>query len=210
VLAGPTAMFPVFVTGALLMEFGGPSHRGLTQKEINFANQVFKDTIPWDRIVITDMVGAGGRPFTVPGMDGSIILNLGYGTYYSDASDGTVGNATTGTHSIHGYAFIHELTHAWEICHADFEAQGFLCSEAVIYADSIADDSLTNQYKYGSPEGSWSHDFNVEQRACIVADWFFGKWFYSGEHSDSDPRSPQDAADPYFRYIAGNIWLGAF
>src|SRR5262245_22516295 len=60
VLVGPTMMFPVLVVGTLATELWGPDHRRLHQWETDFARTVFKDTIPWDRIRVTNMVQASG------------------------------------------------------------------------------------------------------------------------------------------------------
>src|SRR6185312_8549288 len=105
----------------------GPDHRGLHQNEIDFAKQVFDDTIPWDRVLLVDAVGWQGRPFTVPGMDQAFIINIGLGSYFADATKGTSpGN------SIPGYIFIHELTHVWQIANGSW--QGLMCDEAIINA----------------------------------------------------------------------------
>jgi hypothetical protein len=40
--------------------------RSLSASEKNLARGVFWDTLPLDRIKITDVVGLGGKPFTVP------------------------------------------------------------------------------------------------------------------------------------------------
>jgi len=207
VLVGPTVMFPLFLAGYLAFQLG-PKQRSLTQKERDFADAVFKGTIDLDLIRITDMVGLGGLPFTVPGMDGSIIINLGIGNYFDDASEGTLSDTSIRGASVKGYFFVHELTHAWDICNADFGQEGFLCSEVLLWSTSSG--SILDSYKYGSASGSWAHAFNAEQRACVVADWFAGKWYFSRDHEQKDPRSPMDTTDAYFRYISGNIWLGSF
>lgn len=202
ILVGPTFMFPVFVTGAVAMELGGPSHRPLHEDEVTFAKRVFNDTIPWKKIIVTDMVGLNGYPFTVPGMDGSIISNLGVGNYFDDLSKGTLAGVVGG--DTPGYFFIHELTHAWQIANDSW--QSFLCREIGIQIGSIGG-SLLNQYRYGSPDSTWDC-FNAEQQACIVADWFAGKWYFSAEHALTDPRTAMDPNDSYFPFIAGHIWLG--
>jgi hypothetical protein len=209
VLVGPTVMFPVFLAAGAAMELG-PRHRPLRQDEKTFADTVFNGTVDLDLIIITDLVGLGGRPFTAPGMDGSIIINLGIGNYYDDVSLGVIAGATSNDPGgVKGYHFIHEMTHAWEIQNADFAAEGFLCSEGILWKDSLVDNSLTSQYKYGPAGGEWSKAFNVEQRAAIVADWFTGNWFFSN-NKRTDPRIAADPADEYFKYIAGNIMVGSF
>lgn len=256
VLCGPAAMFPIFAAAGIAFEAAGPNHRPLMQNEKDFADTLFNGTLDLDSIRITDAVGLGGRPFTVPGMDGSIIINLGWGNYYDDLTQGVIDNAPSvfdssrsyekddvvefngnyyqskrGSNvnhdpfqdatssspefwteaspaSIPGYHFIHEMVHAWEIQNADFAGQGFLCSEAMLWKDTIVDDSLKTQYEYGPPGNRFDHAFNVEQRAAVVTDWFFGSWHLSSTPR-RDIRKPQDPDDPYFRYIRDNIWMGS-
>lgn len=202
ILAGPEAMFPVFVAAGLVFELGGPSHRSMTQPERDFANQVFKGTIDFDKIVISDMVGLASRPFTVPGMDGSVIINIGLGNYFTDLSKGVRSEDQGKLPG--GYYIIHELTHAWQIQNGSW--QGYLCDEAIIYKDALTDNSLKLQYTYGSADGSWG-DFSAEQKACIVADWFAGIWLFSRDHAGGDPRKAMDPSDPYFKFISGHIWM---
>jgi len=171
-------------------------------RSLTFANQVFNDSIEWGRIVLNDMVGMAGRPFTVPGMDGSVIINLGIGSYFDDASKGVL--ADDQGQIPPGYYFIHELTHAWQIMNGSW--QGYLCDEAIIYKDALTDNSLLLQYTYGSPDGGWG-DFSAEQQAAIVADWFAGTWIFSRDHARTDPRKPRDPSDPYFKFISGHIWV---
>ena len=56
-------------------------HRKLTDRpeEVDFANRVFQGTLPVDRIVLTNMLGIGGRPFTIPSVGNTILVNLGEG-----------------------------------------------------------------------------------------------------------------------------------
>ena len=39
--------------------------RALTSAEMRLARSVFRETIPYSRVVITDITGAGGAPFTL-------------------------------------------------------------------------------------------------------------------------------------------------
>jgi hypothetical protein len=208
IFLGPTVMFPVFLGSAFAMEAFGPKHRPLRPSEIEFAKTVFNDnTIPWDRIIVTNMVGLGGFPFTTPGMDGSIIIHIGIGNYFDDLTQGTFDPTLTGG-SVPGYVFIHELTHAWQISNGFWLGSGFICREIGLRTNATIEGSLKNQYTYGPAGGDWGGNFNAEQQACIVADWFAGAWFYSKDHKVGEPRIPMDPNDSYFRYIRDNIWVG--
>src|SRR5436309_3117210 len=52
-------------------------HRSLTASEIKFAKQVFGSLIPYDRIVLTNLHSNDDRAFTIPNVDGDILVNLG-------------------------------------------------------------------------------------------------------------------------------------
>ena len=80
---GPSAIVAAIVAGAaagVAIELA-LKHRKLTDRpeEVEFANRVFQGTLPVDRIVLTNMLGIGGRPFTIPSVGDTILVNLGRG-----------------------------------------------------------------------------------------------------------------------------------
>ncbi|MGA8658162.1 MAG: hypothetical protein WB586_18620 [Chthoniobacterales bacterium] len=127
-----------------------------------FASKVFGDTLPTDRIVLTDMSGLNDRGFTFPNIDGTILVNIG--AAYDDPIHYSLGK----TYATQGQLFIHELTHAWQIAHEWFIA-GWICSalDAQIIQGQRA-------YNVGSPGPAYS-DFGIEAQAVIVDRWF-GKY----------------------------------
>jgi hypothetical protein len=173
------------VTNALI------NQRALSAQEAQFAGQVFGNSLPVDRIVLTNMAGLGGRAFTMPGVDGKIYLNLG------DAYNNPL-TYTSSAYPRGGQVLIHELTHAWQIAHSSF-VPGLVCSGIVNQANFVFGQSV---YVYGPP-GPPFGDFNLEAQGAIVDQWFGG---------NSTPvvpnRTPMDPNDPYFGYIANNIRPG--
>jgi hypothetical protein len=187
-LAGPAGTFYALVAEGIAAL--GSRTRRISQEEYDFAKQVFKDTLPSrDRLILTDTIGAGNRAFTFPRFDGKITLNMGPAAFNDPRSFGVSAG------QIRGEVFIHELVHAWQIHHTHWDIAWL--------ADALATQLADDPYNYG-PAGPAYGNFNLEQQAQIVSDWFAGR----------DPSTRQvtkpamDQSSPYFRYIEGNIWLG--
>ena len=172
-------------------------HRQLTDTEYNFASTVFGDTLPpREKIYVTNLSHDGGRKYTWPELDGSIILNM------DDAFDDPV-HYPDPVHPSSGYptqgqVFIHEMTHAWQIRTKSF-IPGILCKALF----------ETGSYSFGPAGPPWS-DFGLEQQAAIVDTWFrdAAKDWTSQADLVAKLGSKSAMADPYFRYIANNIRLG--
>lgn len=209
-LAGPGGLPGVAVAGGVVWIFGPGAvvaatvagvaagavvdamitHRSPTGEEMKFASQVFGDTLPQaGRIVLTNLTHDGGRKYTWPMADGSVMVNLG------DAYGDPVNYQEPG-YPMRGQVFIHELTHAWQITRTSF-LPGLICQGALGKKD----------YDYGSPGPVWS-SFGLEQQGAIVDQWF-------GGNRDSTNHVPgtgvqMDVNDLYFGYISNNIRLGEF
>jgi hypothetical protein len=183
-------VFPALVAGVAA---GGVTDalidgRKLHDDEIAFADQVFAGQVPYGRIWITNMSN-GGRSFTWPSPDSSILMNLG------DAHSDPVTYADPGSsYSEPGQLFIHEMTHAWQIVHATFPL-GLAC-------DRILDPS----YDYGPPGPPYS-TFTVEGQAALVDDWFGGNRVAQSGHP-AGTNILMDTGDVYFPYIVTNIRSG--
>ncbi len=203
---GPAALLPAFIVGAAVTA-ALVKQRHLTAAEKTFADQVFRGTLPVDRILLTNLVGLGDRPFTTPAPGGAILVNLGEG--YSDPINYTgKGNAKGGTNAP-GELLIHELTHAWQIGNESFTPE-YYCRAFSTAVGTVGGDM--SAYRYGPADASW-RAFNPEQQASIVDEWFAG-------HTTSDPRSKQAAfpamhqadqgpgSNPYYRYVRDNIRAG--
>jgi hypothetical protein len=192
---GPSAIVAAIVAGAIAgvaVELAF-KHRPMKPDEIAFANEVFIGTLPVEKILLTNMLGIGRRPFTMPTIGDKILVNLGDGfedpIHYTGFGDGVPANPQKA-----GQLFIHELTHAWQIGATSF-LPGLMCS-------AIANQSTTlggnmSIYHYGPPDKAFS-EFNLEQQASIVDDWFAGT-------TPEDNPKPKLEASTYFRYIRDNI-----
>lgn len=168
------------VTNALI------KYRPLNDAEIRFARQVYGNSMPYDKVLITNLAGLGGRAFTAPGIDGKTYCNLGNGY---DNPLGPGGNS----YPKPGQLLIHELAHAWQIAHAGF-LPALMCSGMVNQAQYTMGD---NVYQYGPAGPDWSA-FNAEQQGAIVDQWFGG--------TDRSARSmAMDQQNPYYRYIWNDI-----
>ena len=155
--------------------------RALFPSEIAEARRVFRNTLPYGQITITNALGAGGAQFTIalPTFLGpwSYQLNMGPRGYANCLSISSV--------------FIHELTHVWQGSHSNFPPAYMINSlfhQAIAVVRTGNRNSAYN-YTPGSPWGT----YNVEQQGNIVEDW------YDRGLSSTDPR---------FRYISGNIRMG--
>lgn len=203
---GPGALIPAFVVGAAVTA-ALIRQRHLTATERDFARTVFGTTLPFDRILLTNLVGFGGRPFTTPGPGGAILVNLGQG--YDDPVGYTGKGGDTLNKNAPGQLLIHELTHAWQIANESFTPE-YYCRAVATSAGTLDGDMST--YGYGPAGNAWG-SFGTEQQGSIVDQWFAGK-------NDPDTRSQQRAyppmhdddqgegQNPYYRYVRDNIRTG--
>ncbi|MGM9473435.1 hypothetical protein ACS5PJ_15710 [Pseudarthrobacter sp. YS3] len=189
-LAGPSNTLLALAAEGIAS--AGSRTRELTGDEYDWANnQVFAGKLPpRDRLVLTDTIGAGNRAFTFPRFDGKITINMGPDSF----DDPRQYEVASGSRS-YGEVFIHELTHAWQIAHTPMDLA--LLADAL--ASKICEAGGGNPYTYGAA-GQPYGDFNLEEQAQIVSDWFSGR--------KSPP--PMDTNSPYFPYIAQNIRTGQY
>lgn len=191
---GPSVILPVFVAGAAAGE-ALIRNRPACADERAFARAVFGDTLPFDRIRLTNLSGFGTRAFVCPNSDGQILLNLG------NAFD-TPTTSIFPNYPSPGQIFIHELTHAWQIAHDAFDAR-FLWRGIV---DKVGE---SGEYRYGPPGPAFSA-FGLEGQGRVGDEWFSGR----ASRATTTPiagrslAKPASQNDPYFRYIAENIRLG--
>ncbi|WP_405976912.1 hypothetical protein [Streptomyces sp. NBC_00158] len=191
-LLGPHMIIPAFVGGALAGAALVHS-RPLWPSERALAESVFKDSLPWDKIRLTNLSGQDGQAFVTPSDDGTILVNLGV----------AFENPLTSVDPPKGYEapgqiFIHELTHAWQIAHKAFPSEYFW--KAAL--DKMGGEA---SYSYG-PAGPPRRQFGIEAQATIVDRWYAGSTNGSiGGFPPKFIRPKCSEDDPYFRYIADNI-----
>jgi hypothetical protein len=167
----------------------GERRRALTPEEYAWAGRVFAGTLPpRERLVVTDTIGAGERPFTFPRLDGTITLNLGPEGFADPRRD------IFGSGAARGETFVHELAHAWQVAHHS--------PELVLLAGGVACRlrELVGVDPYVYSPGRAFGEYTLEQQAQIVSDWF-------GRHHRR-LRSATARRDPRYRYIEGNIRRG--
>ncbi|MEP7309466.1 MAG: hypothetical protein ABJA98_28510 [Acidobacteriota bacterium] len=197
VVFGPGAIIPAIVAGVtagVAVELA-LKHRRLTDRphEVEFANRVFRGSLPVNRIVLTNMLGMGRRPFTIPSVGDTILVNLGAGFDQPTQYPG-LGDPENPATQAPGQLFIHELVHAWQIDTASF-MPGLICGALLNQATTIGGNMSV--YRYGPPDRDFGR-FNLEQQASIIDDWF-------GRYRPGATPSGEGEADPYFRYVRDNI-----
>ena len=189
---GPSAIVAALVAGVAVgaVVDAMVQLRRLTGPEMDFARQVFGNSLDFDRIRLTNLSGLGGRCFTAPTLGHISLVNLG----------NALGNPMTAVFRAYpapGQLFIHELTHAWQLQHASLE-DGFV--PGVMCHGVLNQTLVSDAYKYGPPGPPW-RAFGLEAQAAIVDDWFGGT-FATG------PEPPLNKNGRYFPYIANNILPG--
>jgi hypothetical protein len=202
---GPLAIGPAIIAGVAAGAIidSMVKIRRLRTEEVEFARQVFGDSLDFDRIRLTNLLGVNSRPFTIPTVDDTILVNIGDGVTFDRPID-----AMTRGKPVPGQLLIHELTHAWQIQHASLEdgyVPGWLCKgieEQVVEGKSA--------YRYGEPGPSW-RSFGVEGQASIVDQWFGGNGnqvpgVLPAGFEDRPAKMNPDSR--YFDYIENNIRAG--
>ncbi len=166
--------------------------RYLGAHEISIAKSVFENTIAYDRVLIGDGLGASARPFTIPVPYTSprkYMINVG--------ENGYQGMSYVQTDK---ELLIHELTHVWQGHHSTWawSVQGSSIYHQIRHGDGAYDYSKSS-YK------DWD-DYNPEQQAQIVEDWFRAA---SLEANDGKSVNGADGLmgedDPRYGYIVLNI-----
>ena len=175
-LTGPQNTLLALVADA--MTSLGSVERQITDLEYDWANElVFAGSLPpREQILISDLVGPGGRQFCFPDREGRAVLHLG-----GDADHPMTSNPGV---------FVHELVHAWQLHRSDrmpYIGRGFA---------ERACELVANPYGYGSPRKRFA-DFSLEQQAQVVQDWFTGR----PDLADVLRQRPRDTANPFFRFV---------
>jgi hypothetical protein len=200
-LLGPGVLLPALIVGTAVTA-ALIKQRPLSDEEKEFAQTVFGQKLPFESILLTNLVGLGGRPFTVPIPGGAILVNLGDG--YDDPIRYTGKGAEDNGHNAAGQLLIHELTHAWQIANHSF-TPSYYCRAVSTAAGTLGNDK--SAYSYGPPGPSWN-EFGTESQGSIVDEWFAGNKF-PAEGGQQKSYNPMDSStNPYYRYIRDNIRAG--
>lgn len=161
--------------GRAAREPGAYRERQITEAEEVFARRVFGDTLPYGAIWLSNGLGFQQRAYAIPHPRflGAYLIHIGPAAFDAPTADESAA------------LFIHELTHVW---------QGRWRWNTFDYmADSVANQFRRGQDAYVYVPGRPWGDYNAEQQARIVEDWF---------------SNGMDEKDPLFVYIAVNIRTG--
>jgi len=147
--------------------------RSLSAAEISLARSVFRDTINYGLVRVTDALGLGDRPWTT---NTPPIYTINVGSFYT---------SLTSTDS-RRRLLIHELAHVWQGQHLI----PFMINSAAHQTLSAINNGGNVAVAYSYTVGRAWREYNVEQQASIVTDW------YVRGRRTSDSR---------YRYIRDNI-----
>ncbi len=171
-------------------------HRSLTSQEVGFCEKVFGTKIPYKKVVVTNLHSNNDRAFTIPNVNGDILVNLGP-AYKNPMA------FTSGGYPTPGQLLIHEMTHAWQIAHSKF-LPGLVC-EGAVNQTKYTILKMKGVYDPGQDfTKKWS-SFNAEQQGTIIDSWFM-------DPSRTDAYGLKGAGmsdtDSRFRYVRDNIRTG--
>jgi hypothetical protein len=169
------------------------SSRLINEAEIALARQVFQDQLPYNKIHLASyyLPNNDGVPVTLASVSSLIpIRSLRSYTIYFGPQVFKDGADAPGTRN----TFIHELTHVWQGHHSHFAWEYMVKSMLSQGHAMLTTGDRNNAYTY-KPGNPWA-DYNVEQQASIVADWF------------TDGMRTEDK-DDRFTYIVNNIRAGS-
>lgn len=140
--------------------------RLINGREADQARKVFRDTIPYGRVYVSNGLGFQQRAYTIPHPVklGFYIIHIG--------PDGFADAVSRNSEM----TFIHELTHVWQ-GHNNIFPFGYVFNSIWHQATEGS-----GAYSY-TPGNAWS-SYNVEQQAQIVMHW----WQQGGRESNNDPR----------------------
>lgn len=147
--------------------------RPLTASEISLAQTVFRNTINYGLVRVTDALGLGDRPWT---SNTPPIYTLNVGQFYSSLT-------ASGTRR---RLMIHELAHVWQGQHFI----PFMINSATHQTISAITNGGNVAIAYDYRVGRLWREYNVEQQASIVTDWYL---------------NGRRTSDSRYRYIRDNI-----
>ncbi len=157
----------------------------MSPDERKFAETVFGGSLPSnDRIILTNLEGLNGRKFVAPNPAGQALVNLG------NAYDNPM-EFHDEAYPSKGKVFIHELTHAWQIHHSSF-VPGLVC-------EGIFNQLTGADIKPGPGGKNWS-EYNLEQQATIV-----DEWFVPSERGPLPQFANMRPEHPFYRYVIEDI-----
>jgi hypothetical protein len=128
--------------------------RFLDSTEETIARGVYGSSIDFGKVLLSDAVGGGGRPFTtfvpspIPGISGGTVINIGPSAYGTPGSDPDL--------------LIHELGHSWQSQHHPNPA-AFMANSIASQTAAAAAGGGASAYCY--VPGKWFGLYGAEQIA---------------------------------------------
>ncbi len=189
-LCGATAFIPVFIAGALVSA-ALFKRRPLSADEIEEARTVFADTVPYDKVVVTNLEGPDGRWVTSIGIDGSIIVGVGSGF------DNAVADANRRR------SFIHEMTHVWQ--NARNPTLAIVCDSVVNRSREVIE-GMDAVYGIDSDGRQPWDSLNWEQQAESIEQAYLDRQSRMNDAGEVVTLSLEER--PFEHYIVENILNG--
>ena len=160
--------------------------RHLTANEIMVARLVFKNALPYHEILISNGLGAGNHPCTIPmSMPVPPLFKVkGSGKFVMHVGDSYVGMSASKKGR---QLLVHELTHVVQASpsqHSWNLALGLMRGQRV----------SVNSLKYDKNRLKDWNEYDVEQQASIIEDWY------------ADGMKKTEREDLRFYYIKKYIW----
>jgi hypothetical protein len=184
-LFGPLAAVPTVVAGVAIAAATDVKSRRMHDDEIAFARRIFGDTLPIDRIRVTNLLkreGGGDIAFAMFNtVDRTIVLGMG-----PDFDTHMTANAT----------FVHELTHAWQQEHRPFALEDQMNAIERPFLSTDAEMRLYLPPEDGRP---W-RNVHPEAQAKTVEMWYLA--------SSPDLESEAARSHRHFHYIANHLRTG--
>lgn len=175
--------------------------RPLSQGERNTVYPVFRNTVPYNRVLIADfyLPGNQGVPVTVAGnpMPNLIAALPGFRRLTVFVIFWGAEVYRRGADNMFPNTLVHELTHVWQGNNHVFYQQ-YMVESLIVQGVAVMTHGDRNvAYRYdGRPWGEWN-SYNVEQQANIVSDWYSSDTGRGGGN--------QSTSDPRYFYIQNNI-----
>ena len=184
---GPLAVVPAVVAGVAVAQAADIKTRRMHPAEIAEAVKVFGDTLPIDRIRVSNLTKRALNPFgesrpfcTANPADNTILIGMGEAFKREDL---------VGDHD-----FIHELTHAWQLEHRAFAPEDIWGDIERPFLSAQAEAELYGPFTDQRP---W-RDMHSEGQARTVESWY--RIFREDEELAR--------GNIWFPYIANNIRTG--
>ena len=144
--------------------------RMLTADEIALATSVFQGSVDFSQVFLADDLGLMGRVWTFQGhATGNVLIHGGQRMFRGATAPGPyVGTAGYGINE----TFIHELTHAWQAQNWN-RPYGYMSNSVIC---QLVDDPVNSgSYDYLDKRNTNWREWNAEQQAMLVEDWFIGR-----------------------------------